>query len=54
MLHKYQMQFCTSKGLAGSTECHGIPLTIAEMNRILAWWRKDGFIISHLKVWRYK
>ena len=53
MLHKYQMRFCTSKGNAGTEECHGIPMTIAEMNRVLAWWRKDGFEVYGLKVWRY-
>ena len=52
-MHKYQMRFITCRGLAGSEECHGMPMTILEMNKVLAWWRKQGFEITNLKIWRY-
>lgn len=48
----FNMHFFTSRGNAGSEECHGMPMTIAEMNKVLAYWRREGFEISNLKIWR--
>lgn len=41
------------QGACGSEEIHGIPMTINEIYRVLSWWRKDGFKITGLKIWRY-